>query len=123
MTISAHTGLITFPGLGDLDFIPPTAQFVQGNMVTEEEEALRDEFLETIESFPDTSGCWDVLVDVVYRYLSGTEMVPLDELDRAARQALLDFFIHSVPLHLSYACGHRRGCLSGWKEWAGDPHS
>ena len=102
MPISARTGLIPFPGLGDLDFIPPTAQFVQANVVTAEEEALWDEFLETVESFPNTSGCWDVLVDVVYRYLSGTEMVALPELDRAARQALLDFFTHSVPLHLSH---------------------
>ncbi len=39
MAISTHTGLIDFPGLEDLDFIPPEVGFVEPDPVPAKEEA------------------------------------------------------------------------------------
>ena len=103
-------------GLEDLDFIPPEVDFVppevqsvRPNQVSAEEEALWDDFLETVEGFPDTSSCREGLVNVVHWYLSGTERVSEEELDRAARQALGKFFTNSVPLHGPAALAGRSG--------------
>ncbi|KAH6650467.1 hypothetical protein F5144DRAFT_637300 [Chaetomium tenue] len=101
-TYSAKTGLINFPGLGDLDFIPPEVRSALPRLPQALDRILWNHFLSSLKDFIHPLRHWGDLPDIVTRWMAGSTPVDDETLKRTTAKLVIDYFLAVIPIHIAH---------------------
>ena len=99
---SPVTGLLSFPGIGDEDFVPEGHRAVEVGNPESVDHMLWGEFLDDIRLYKDIPRCWKGILDLVTRWLTSSDPTLDEDMREAALNGLKEYLTYFVPLHLAH---------------------